>query len=200
MIIQNIRNFLYEKKVRNIDVDDNKLLEIHFEILQSKKMLRSTFEYFYRTISALCDDYLETGGLEIELGSGAGFFKHIRPSVITTDVRKGAYVEMELDAQSMSFLDQSCSCFFAINVFHHLQSPERFLNELIRVLEIGGGCILIEPHKGICIEASILMWKAKIGTQLILAGHYLVQIKQCLILFFFGIQKNSTEFMVKILR
>jgi SAM-dependent methyltransferase len=42
----------------------------------------------------------------------------------------------------------SIKCIYAINVFHHLPNPEKFLDELCRVLKVGGGAILIEPHNG----------------------------------------------------
>jgi SAM-dependent methyltransferase len=48
----------------------------------------------------------------------------------------------------MALPDDSVRCIYAINVFHHLPDPERFLSELCRVLHAGGGCILIEPHIG----------------------------------------------------
>jgi ubiquinone/menaquinone biosynthesis C-methylase UbiE len=55
---------------------------------------------------------------------------------------------MELDAQAMNLADNTVRCIYAINVFHHLPDPDLFLVELVRVLQPGGGCILIEPHCG----------------------------------------------------
>lgn len=146
--IYNLRQWLYEPRVHGIDVDDNKLLLIHANILREKRLLRSAFETFYHDMIALCERYFQVSGLEIELGTGAGFFRDIRPVLTTSDVRKGPNIDMELDAQAMNLKDSTVRCIYAINVFHHLPSPRQFFNELMRVLQPGGGCILIEPHGG----------------------------------------------------
>jgi SAM-dependent methyltransferase len=143
-----LRHWLYEPQVQGVDVDDNDLLLIHRNILQGKSLLRSAFTTFYKDMAGKSDGLLVGDGIELELGSGAGFFKSLRPQLITSDVRKGPHIDMEVDAQQMTFADSSVRCIYAINVFHHLPDPERFFAELERVLQPGGGCILVEPHGG----------------------------------------------------
>ena len=148
-MIEAIRNFLYEPIVREMHVDDNALLDIHRKILLRKRLLRSAFEYFYRDMVQMCDSHFSASGIEVELGTGAGFFKEVRPQLVTSDVRRGAHIELVLDAQNMMPLeDASVRCIYAINVFHHLPRPVLFFDELVRVLKPGAGCILIEPHNG----------------------------------------------------
>lgn len=147
-MIKQLRQWLYEPRVRGVNVDDNSLLGIHSTILREKQLLRSAFETFYHDMARLCDRFLSVEGLEIELGTGAGFFKNLRPTLITSDVRKGPHIDMELDAQAMTLADNSVRCVYAVNVFHHLPDPELFFAELVRVLRAEGGCILIEPHGG----------------------------------------------------
>ncbi|MDD2768529.1 MAG: methyltransferase domain-containing protein [Methylococcus sp.] len=148
MIVDRLRQWLYESEVRGVDVDDNELLDIHASVLRGKPLLRLAFETFYRDMTNLCDRHFPVPGLEVELGSGAGFFKSLRPALLTSDVRKGSGIDMELDAQAMVLQDGSVRCIYAINVFHHIPNPERFFDELARVLRTGGGCVLIEPHGG----------------------------------------------------
>ena len=143
-----IRNFLYDPRVRDMDVDDAQLLAIHRQILFEKPIMRHVFEDFYREMSSRCDSYFQVSGQEIELGSGAGFFKKVRPQLVTSDVRQGPHIERVLDAQALDLPDNSVRCVYAINMFHHLPEPGKFFSELIRVLVPGGGCILIEPHHG----------------------------------------------------
>lgn len=147
-MIERLRGWLYEPRVRGVDVDDNALLDIHAGILREKPLLRSAFGTFYRDMMNLCDRLLKVSGMEVELGSGAGFFKSMRPELITSDIRKGAHIDIALNAEKMSLPDNSVRCIYAINVFHHLPDPDRFFSELCRVLRPGGGCILIEPHGG----------------------------------------------------
>jgi SAM-dependent methyltransferase len=145
---EHLRDWLYEPRVRGVNVDDNSFLDIHRSILTEKRLLRSAFETFYHDMTSLCDQLLPADGMEIELGTGAGFFKDHRPGLVTSDIRKGSNIDMSLDAQNMSLPDNSVRCIYAINVFHHLPDPELFFSELNRVLRTGGGCILIEPHGG----------------------------------------------------
>jgi len=144
-----LRQWLLEPKVKDIDVDDNRLLELHSEILQEKRLLQSAFLTFYNDLSALCDEHFQIDGLELELGSGAGFFRKVRNNVITSDIRKSQNIDMVLNAQEMELPNNSVRCFYAINVFHHLSMPNLFFHELIRTVKKGGGCILIEPHNGL---------------------------------------------------
>ena len=78
IVYSKIRNLLYEKEVLNIDVNNDKLLKAHYLILRKKKLLNSAFETFYKDMSEICDRSFYCDGLEIELGSGVGFFKSIR--------------------------------------------------------------------------------------------------------------------------
>jgi SAM-dependent methyltransferase len=147
-VTDRIRSWLYEPRVRGVDVDDNNLLDMHAAVLRDKRLLRSTFETFYQDMASLCDRYLPVNGIEIELGTGAGFFKMSRPGLVTSDVRTATNIDLILDAQQMALADSTVRCIYAINVFHHLPQPEKFLDELTRVLRPGGGCVLIEPHGG----------------------------------------------------
>lgn len=134
--------------MRGIDVDDPTLIEIHAEMVKAKPLLRSAFQSFYEQMFAAADEAGAPTEIEIELGSGGGFIKEVRPSVVTTDVRSLATLDRYLDAQNMDFDDEVVSRFYAINVFHHLPKPRLFFKELVRVLEPGGVCVLIEPHRG----------------------------------------------------
>ena len=80
-MIKQLRQWLHEPKVRGVNVDDNALLALHTSILREKQLLRSAFETFYRDMAGLCDRFLSVPGLEVELGTGAGFFKSMRPAL-----------------------------------------------------------------------------------------------------------------------
>ena len=143
-----LRDLLLDSRIRNEALDDDGLLEAHERIVREKRLLRSAFLTFYATLTRLCDRYFPVEGLELELGSGAGFFKEVRPGLITSDVRKSPHIDRVIDALAMDVPDDSVRCIYAINVFHHLSSPDAFFRELLRVLRPGGGVILVEPHNG----------------------------------------------------
>ena len=143
------QNLFYDKEIANIDVDSEDLTKKHAEIIKKKKLLRSAYETFYKQMSNICDRNFKVEGLEIELGSGVGFFKSVRKNVLTSDIRDGVDCDMSLDATKMNIKNNTVRCFFAINVFHHISYPTKFFEELIRVLKINGGCVLVEPHNGL---------------------------------------------------
>jgi SAM-dependent methyltransferase len=147
-MIKYLRKFLYDPDTFDVDVNSKALFSAHKNILLRKKLLRSAFITFYEEMANLSDRFFKPNGMEIELGSGVGFFKTLRKNLKTSDIRKGSDNDFEIDAQKMNLRKNSVRCFYAINVFHHLPDPVLFLNEICRVLKVGGGVILIEPHNG----------------------------------------------------
>ena len=96
----------------------------------------------------LAKQHFHAKGLKIELGSGAVSMKNTMPDIITSDIVPSAYNELTLDAQKMDIDDNSVAIFFAQNVFHHFNDPQKFFDELMRTLKKGGGAILLEPYHG----------------------------------------------------
>tara|TARA_B110000971_G_C19953336_1_gene474444 strand:- start:461 stop:1267 length:807 start_codon:yes stop_codon:yes gene_type:complete len=149
MKLNKLLDFVREKNSSNVDVNSNEIFKVHEFSIKKKPLLRSAYKTFYKDMLEACDRHFSSDGLEIELGSGVGFFKEIKKNIITSEYKsRGLAFDMELDATNMKLLDNSVKCFYAINVFHHISFPTKFFEELDRVLIIGGGCILIEPHLG----------------------------------------------------
>jgi len=98
-IIDRFRARLYEPTVRDVHVNNRALLGLHAGILKQKQLLRSAFASFYHDMAGLCDRFLCAPGIELELGSGVGFFKNIRPTLITSDIRPAPNIDIIIDAQ-----------------------------------------------------------------------------------------------------
>jgi SAM-dependent methyltransferase len=148
-LLSTLRKTLVDPRLENFDQDDDKRIQLHNEILSSKKMMKDVFEEFYRLCIATTEKYFCKEGKELEIGSGVSFFKSIRPELITSDIVPASHLDLLLNAQDMVEIeDASLRAIYALNVFHHLEKPREFFNELKRVLKPGGGCILIEPFHG----------------------------------------------------
>lgn len=143
-----IRYILHEQCIKESDNHEPLLLENHRNVLLHKPLLKEAYLYFYQEMVNICDKMFKIDGLELEIGSGVGFFKDVRKNVLTTDIRNSEHIDMDINALSMPFIDNSIKCIYAINVFHHLSEIESFFDEISRVLKVGGGCILVEPHIG----------------------------------------------------
>ena len=68
--------------------------------------------------------------------------------MLATDVVLDAHMDRVLDAQAMDLPSGSVRTLFGQNCFHHFPDPEKFFREAARVINPGGGIILIEPYYG----------------------------------------------------
>src|SRR5207244_1125749 len=99
---------------------------------------------FYRRTRALDLKYFGTaGGRRLEIGSGSSIVKTFYKDVITSDIKPLPWVDLALTAEGIPFGDGSLRAIYGTNVFHHLPHPRKFFAESIRVLEPGGGVILV---------------------------------------------------------
>ena len=148
-MIETLREWLVDPSVARLDVDSAEFSVAHRRVLQRKVILRSLFEKFYQECRSMDLRFFDAcPGIRIEIGSGAGIIRDFFPDVITSDIKQLPFVEIVLTADRLPFADCSIRAIYAINVFHHLPSPTRFLNEALRVLHSGGGLVLIEPFHG----------------------------------------------------
>jgi len=114
------------------------------DVLHKKVFLRKVYEYFYKEIKNNTKNIPE--GKILELGSGAGFIKKYIPQVVTSDYLKLPNVDRKINAEKLPFKDKSLSAILMLNVFHHINNPEKALREFSRCLKPGGKIIMIEPH------------------------------------------------------
>lgn len=143
-----LRNFLYDPRLKGVDVNSDELLLVHKRILQEKKMMKKVFSDFYSSCIQRNKKWFSGEGTEIEIGAGVSFFKTMYPHIIATDIKKSEGLDRVLDALNMDIESNTVRAIYGINCFHHFPNPSKFFNELERVLIHGGGCILIEPHHG----------------------------------------------------
>jgi len=142
------RRLLTDPRLQGVDYDSDALTEIHRRILAEKPLMREVFGEFYRLCRDLDDRHLAGGGRRVEIGAGVSMFKQLYPDVLSTDVKSTPSIDMVVDAQAMPFAAGSVRAVYGLNCFHHLPRPDRFFEELGRVLHPGGGCVLIEPYHG----------------------------------------------------
>lgn len=140
---------LTEPRLRKLDIESPERIRLHATILAEKKIMRSVFENVYRLSLELDRRWFrDTPGLRVELGAGVSFFKQLCSELVVTDIKGAEHLDVVVDAQAMPFGDGAVRTLFGTNVFHHLPDPDSFFREAMRVLQPGGGIVLIEPHSG----------------------------------------------------
>ena len=146
-----LRDWLIDPRVRDLDADGTDFSIAHRSILLRKRMLRELFRKFYAECRAADLRYFGScKGMQLEIGSGSSIIKEFYPEVITSDIKPLPFVDLVLNAHHFPFRDESLRAVYGINVFHHIASPRSFFLELRRVLQPGGGAVLIEPYHGPC--------------------------------------------------
>ncbi len=139
---------LRDPDVRALDVDAADRIAVHGRILARKRLLREVFVSFHHRFHQLDQRFLEGDGLRLEIGAGVAPMRLTYPDVLATDIVAGPGIDRVLDAQAMNLPDASVRVVFGQNCFHHFPQPDKFFDELVRVLVPGGGAILLEPYHG----------------------------------------------------
>lgn len=142
-------DLLVPPELQGLDVDDDRRLALHAEMLRRKPMLVQVFAECHRAFMDLDRRHFgATEGARIELGAGVAPVRGSYPDVLATDVVAAAGLDRVIDALDMDLADGSVRALYGQNCFHHFPDPARFLAEAQRVLAPGGGVILIEPYHG----------------------------------------------------
>lgn len=112
-----------------------------------KPMLRDAYAEFYRLIAQRLDG--NPASTVVECGSGIGNLKSAIPFCVTTDLFPNPWIDRTENAYALSFADDSVSAVILFDVFHHLEHPGTALDEMRRVLRVGGRLVLFEPAMGL---------------------------------------------------
>jgi SAM-dependent methyltransferase len=147
-VLKKIRTYLAEPRLAGKNPDTEEFLDLHRQILEEKPMMNAVFAEFYDACINIDEKYFSGNGKRVEIGAGVSFFKKIYPQIITTDIKQADYLDMVVDALNMPFENGSVRAIYGINCFHHFPDPNQFFKELIRVLNSGGGCVLVDPYHG----------------------------------------------------
>ncbi len=123
--------------------DADPRLEQHRQLWQRKSGLRAVYgDYHRRLVDAVGID-----GKVLEIGSGSGHLRDVAPGIDSTtiDILPAPWVDVQADAHSLPFADQSFDGIVMLDVLHHLERPAEFFAEALRVLKPGGRVAMMEP-------------------------------------------------------
>ena len=139
-----LRKLLAHPLARDLDLDSPEATSVHARLIREKAFLRRLYLHYYESYDAVLGR--APRGPVLEIGSGGGFYREMRPSVVSLDIRPGADVDIVGSALALPFRPESISAVLLLNVLHHLPDPAAFFRECERVLKPGGRVCLIEPY------------------------------------------------------
>lgn len=120
--------------------------ERHRRTWNGNPALRALYADWYGRIAAALPPL--SVGPRVEIGSGPGFARQFIPDLELTDLVRAPWHDRELDAQALTYGDASLGAVVLFDVLHHLPSPCRFFDEVVRVLRPGGRLVMCEPYIG----------------------------------------------------
>ncbi|HVX66215.1 MAG TPA: class I SAM-dependent methyltransferase [Bryobacteraceae bacterium] len=139
-------NWLTHHRLRNAELGSAAWFEAQRALILEKPLIRRCYDLWYRRMLDDCDSVPGPGGAIVELGSGSGFIKRMRPAAITSDVMPGV-VDLVCDGRRLPFRDASVRALVLAHVFHHIPDVGAFLAEARRVLVPGGVITMVDvPH------------------------------------------------------
>ena len=109
-------------------------------IWADKPCLRQIYADYFSLVLRSC-----ASGTTLEIGAGSGCLKACGHDVLSMDIELMPGIDVLSDAQLLPFRDNSFDNVVAIDAFHHLERPIRFLKEARRILRSGGRLVLLEP-------------------------------------------------------
>jgi len=146
--MKSLADLLRDPTVDNVDIDGEDRLEQHRRMLVKKRMLREVFNDFHQLFNRLDQRFFSGNGMRLELGAGVAPIRDSFPDVLATDIVYSEHLDKTLNAENMDIENSSVRSIFGQNCFHHFPHPDKFFQELMRVLTPGGGAILLEPYHG----------------------------------------------------
>jgi SAM-dependent methyltransferase len=114
-------------------------------LIFSKPLIKRCYDLWYSKLLADADSVPSASprALMIEVGSGSGYIKTLRPGVITSDITPGE-VDLVLDGRLLPFATGSARAIFLTHVLHHIPDVESFFVEAERVLVPQGVVSMVE--------------------------------------------------------
>lgn len=139
-----IRKLLAHPLTYGKDIDSPETTDLRREIINSKPFLKRVYLEWYHLV---LDHFSPVNATDhiLEIGSGAGFFSAVLPSIISTDLLPIKGIDAVLDGQKLPFAPLTLQGIVMVNVLHHIPNATSFFDEARRTVKPGGRVVMIEP-------------------------------------------------------
>lgn len=134
---------LMEPEARRVwDKGETEILQAYHRVWDQKPLLRRIYREWWDAIIARLSP-----GATLEVGAGIGEFRrYFRGPCVSTDIVFGANTDLLCDGQALPFCSECFANVVCVDVVHHVAQPIIFLQEVERVLRVGGRFVCVEPY------------------------------------------------------
>lgn len=106
-------------------------------------------------------DAIPAGSRVLGIGAGRGLSRDYLPGVdlVDTDIVAAPWIDVVCDGQTLPFANASFDAAVAMAVLHHLPRPRQGLEELARVVRLGGRVCIQEPHASLTLRTLLTLFR-----------------------------------------
>jgi SAM-dependent methyltransferase len=140
--VARLKGLLAARPTKGLGVDDPQTTMLRRDIIRSKPFLRKLYREWYELI---LESLPRVEGRVLELGSGAGFFQEVLPSLLTSEIVAWDGVALVTDGRRLPVRSGSLRAIVMTDVFHHFSDPRSFLREAARCVRPDGAVAMVEP-------------------------------------------------------
>jgi len=115
-------------------------LQENERVWRGKPSLQAIYASYFKRMFQYC-----SSGATLEVGAGFGSLRDSGYEVVSSDIVHMPGIDIISDAHALPFATASFTNIVAVDVFHHLERPVRFLREASRVLVPNGRLVMLEP-------------------------------------------------------
>ena len=120
-----------------------------------KRYSGTGFLYHSRIVNTMLQDITMKQKV-LDVGCGIGFVSQLYPNFNITGIdiseemlKRNPFKWQNMDAEAMSFKDESFNLVVCRSLLHHLEVPQKGMNEMARVLKTGGNWVCWETNNSI---------------------------------------------------
>ena len=121
-----LNKWLAHPLTKGMNIDQPQTTAFRKQIISSKPFLEKLYEEWYRGIAA---QFLPNARV-LELGSGPGFLKEFKPSLITSELFPTPGVDLVIGAQAIDMPEGSIDGIVMTGVLHHIPDCSLFFKEV----------------------------------------------------------------------
>ncbi len=118
---------------------------------------RGNLHYLLHRRTDFLRRHIKPGDRVLEVGAGLGIVGAYVDSIrlVSTDLETASWIDVAADVARLPFRDFTFDAVVCLHVLHHVEQPRRAIEEMGRVLAVGGALLIAEPHASAMLRLAL---------------------------------------------